>query len=112
VADVYRHRGRRLWSVREGGRVVGHVEAITLVDVTLVASEAGRRRCIARGQREVVAWARGEVADRARPVGAERLRYGLDRPGFRAGDGERPVTRARAAWFEADGVAWIEGGEL
>jgi hypothetical protein len=98
--------------VREGGRVVGQVEAIALVDVTLMASEAGRRRCLRRGQREVVAWARGELAELARPASAERLRYGLDRPGFRAGDGERPVARARAAWFEADGKAWIEGGEL
>ncbi|SFU93483.1 hypothetical protein SAMN02799631_03246 [Methylobacterium sp. 174MFSha1.1] len=111
MAEIYRHRGRRLWSVREGGRVVGHVEAIALVDVALVASEAGRRRCLRRGQREVVAWARGEVADLPLPAGAERLRYGLDRPGFRAGDGERPVARATAAWFEADGSAWCEGGE-
>ncbi|UMY18814.1 hypothetical protein MMB17_05725 [Methylobacterium organophilum] len=110
MADVYRHRGRAAWSVREGGRVVGHREAVCLVDVVLVASEAGRLWCLRRGQREVVAWARGELADLARPVSAERLRYGLDRPGFRAGDGERPVTRARAAWFEADGTAWIEGG--
>lgn len=85
--------------------------AACLVGVILVASEAGRLRCIARGQREVVAWARGEIADRPRPAGAERLRYQLDRPGFRAGEEERPVTRAVAAWFERDGSAWIEGGE-
>ncbi|MRI56569.1 hypothetical protein D8770_21785 [Methylobacterium sp. DB1607] len=111
MAEIYRHRRLLAWSVREGGRVVGHREAVALVDVVLVASEAGRVRCLRRGQREVVAWARGELADLPRPAGAERLRYGLDRPGFRAGDGERPVTRARAAWFERDGTAWCEGGE-
>lgn len=109
MADVYRHC-RRAWSVREGGRVVGHVEAIALVDVALVASEAGRVRCLRRGRREVVAWARGGVADLPRPASAERLRYRLEEPGFRAGDKERPVTRARAAWFERDGSSWIEGG--
>lgn len=57
-----------------------------------------------------MAWARGELADLARPASAERLRYGLDRLGFRAGDEERPVIQARAAWFERDGTAWVEGG--
>lgn len=96
--------------MREGGRVVGHVEAIALVDVVLMAAEARRLRCLRRGQREVVAWARGELSDRSRPASAERLQYRLDAPGFRAGDGERPVTRAAGAWFERDGSAWIEGG--
>lgn len=96
--------------MREGGWVVGHRQAVALVDVVLVASEAGRLRCLRRGQREVVAWARGELADLARPASAERLRYGLDRPGFRAGDEGRPVTRAAGAWFERDGTAWVEGG--
>ncbi len=44
----------------------------------------------------------------ARPPGAVRLRYQLDEPGFRAGG--RVVTAAAAVWFEADGLAWIEGG--
>lgn len=110
MADVYRNRTRRAWSVRIRGRVVGHREAVCLVGVTLRASEAGRVRCLAWGSREVVAWARGELADLARPVGAERLRYRLDTPGFLAGEEGRLVSKGRAAWFEADGSAWIEGG--
>lgn len=111
LADIYRHRGRRAWSVRVGGRVVGHRDEVCLVGVVLRASEAGRIRCLARGSREVVAWVRGEVADLARPVGVERLRYRLDAPGFRAGEEGRAVSKGRVAWFEADGTAWIEGGE-
>lgn len=111
LADVYRNRTRRAWSVRVGGRVVGHRASVCLVGVTLRASDAGRVRCLARGSREVVAWVRGELADLARPVGSERLRYRLDTPGFRAGDEGRAVSKGRAAWFEADGSAWIEGGE-
>lgn len=110
LADVYRHRRRRAWSVRGGGRVVGHRDEVCLVGVTLRASEAGRIRCLARGSREIVAWARGEVVDMARPAGAVRLRYRLTEQGFRAGDEGRPVSEGAVAWFEADGTAWIEGG--
>jgi hypothetical protein len=110
LADVYRHRRRRAWSLRIGGRVVGHRASVCLVSVTLRASEAGRIRCLARGSREVVAWARGEFADMARPPSAVQLRYRLTEPGFQAGNEGRPVQAGTAAWFEADGSAWIEGG--
>lgn len=110
LADVYRHRRRRAWSLRIGGRVVGHHETVCLVGVVLRASEAGRIRCLARGSREVIAWAQGELGDKAWPPSAERLGYRLDAPGFRAGNEGRPVQAGTAAWFEADGTAWIEGG--
>ena len=107
-SDVYRNLTRRLWSVRVGGRVVGHVPAIVLADVVLRASEAGRLRCLRTGARDVHAWATGTVAEGARPPSAVRLRYGLWCPGFRTNG--LLVTRASMAWFEADGSAWIEGG--
>lgn len=106
--EVYRNLVRKAWSVRAGGRVVAHVQEIALAGVTLRASEAGRLRCLRTGARDVHAWARGEVAEGARPPGAVRLRYQLRAPGFRA-EG-KVVTAAAAAWFEADGSAWIEGG--
>lgn len=108
MADVYRHRGRRCWSVREGGRVVAHVEAISLADVVLRASEAARIRCLRTGARDVHAWASGTVVEAPRPAGAARLRYRLAEPGFRVEGAV--VTAAAVAWFEADGTAWIEGG--
>jgi hypothetical protein len=107
VADVYWHRGRRLWSVREGGRVVAHVEAIGLRDVVLRASEKARIRCMRTGVKDVHAWAAGSVMKALRPAGAVRLLYRLAEPGFRV-DGA-VVIAAAAAWFEADGTAWIEG---
>ncbi|BAQ49202.1 hypothetical protein Maq22A_1p34710 (plasmid) [Methylobacterium aquaticum] len=106
--EIYRNLTRKAWSVRVGGRVVAHVQAIALVGVTLRASEAGRLRCLRTGTRDVHAWARGTVTEGARPPGAVRLRYQLTEPGFRAGG--QIVTAAAAAWFEADGSAWIEGG--
>lgn len=91
-----------------GGRVVGHVPAIVMRDVTLRASEAGRQRCLRTGARDVHAWATGKVAEGVRPPSATRLRYGLWCPGFRTNG--LCVTRASRAWFEADGSAWVEGG--
>ncbi|WP_082559192.1 hypothetical protein [Methylobacterium sp. Leaf94] len=107
-SDVYRNLTRGAWSVRVGGRVVGHVPAIVLADVVLRASEAGRQRCLRTGARDVHAWASGKVAKGARPPSATRLRYRIECPGFRTNG--LCVTRAAAVWFEADGSAWIEGG--
>ncbi|MGU3282507.1 hypothetical protein [Methylobacterium mesophilicum] len=110
MADVYRNRTRRAWSVREGGRVVAHVEAIALRDVTFRASETARLRCLRTGARDVHALAAGTVVEAPRPAGAVRLRYRLQETGFRA-EG-RVVVAAAAAWFEADGTAWVEGGRV
>ncbi|UYW24755.1 hypothetical protein OKC48_15885 [Methylorubrum extorquens] len=53
AVEVYRNRTRRLWSVRECGRVIGHAPAIALIGVTLRASEAARIRCLRSGARDV-----------------------------------------------------------
>lgn len=109
MPDVYRNRTRCRWSVRISGRVVGHRLGLALTGVTLRASEAARLRCLRTGARDVHAWAAGTIADLPRPVGAKRLRYRIEEPGFRC-EG-RVITRAAAAWFEADGTAWAVGGE-
>ncbi|TXN63218.1 hypothetical protein [Methylobacterium sp. WL6] len=106
--DVYRNLTRKRWSVRIGGWVAAHVEAIVLVGVTFRVSEASRVRCVRTGVRDVHAWARGRPGTGTRPPpDAVRVRY---RPsveaGFRAPDGTL-ITAAAAVWFEADGTAWI-----
>lgn len=109
MTEVYWHRGRRLWSVREAGRVVAHVPAIALFGVAFRASEAGRLRCLRTVARDVHAWAVGSVAEVSRTEDAARLRYRIEQSGFRV-EG-RVVTKAARAWFEADGSAWCVGGE-
>lgn len=103
--DVHRNLTRAAWSVRVGRRVVGHVPAIALRDVTLRSSNAARLRCLRSGVRDVHAWARGIPIDAARPPEAVRFRYRLAEPGFRLADGQ-VLLAAAAAWFEADGSAW------
>lgn len=106
AVEVYRNLTRRCWSVRVGGRVVGHVPAIALAGVTLRSSEAARQRCLRTGTRDVHAWAAGLRLDGVpRPPGTVRFRYGLYRPGFRLPDGT-VFTAAAACWFEPDGSAW------
>ena len=108
VTDVYWNRSRRLWSVRERGRVVAHAPAIALSGVRFRASEASRMRCLRTGARDVHAWAAGTIEGVSRTGDASRLRYRIEEAGFRV-EG-RVVTRAAAVWFEADGAAWCEGG--
>lgn len=109
VTEIYWNRTCRLWSVREGGRVVAHVPAISLWDVRFRASEASRLRCLRTGARDVHAWAAGSVCEVSRTGDAARVRYWIEQAGFRVGG--RVVTRATRVWFEADGSAWCVGGE-
>lgn len=110
MVEVYRNRTRRCWSLRVAGKVVGYADADALESVRLRHSEAARIRAIRTGHRTVHAVAAGELSSAPRSLNAARLRYRVDAPGFRAGEEERLVTSASAAWFEADGSAWIEGG--
>lgn len=103
--DVHRNLTRKAWSVRINRRVIGHVAAIALRDVTLRSSNAARLRCLRLGIRDVHAWARGIPTDAPRPPAATRFRYRLAEPGFRLAGGAI-VTAAAVAWFEADGGAW------
>ncbi|MFE1597433.1 hypothetical protein [Methylobacterium sp. ID0610] len=105
AVEVYRNLTRRAWSVRAGGRVVGHVAAIALRDVALRSSEAARIRCLRLGVRDVHAWARGVPTDAPRPPEATWFRYRLAEPGFRLADGQ-VLLAAEVAWFEPDGTAW------
>lgn len=107
MTAVYRNRTRRCWSLREGRRVVGYADAVALVEVRLLASEAARIRVLRTGATDVHAVAEGTVTEAPLPPGAERLRYRVTVPGFRAGPEERVVTAAAGAWFSADGTAWV-----
>lgn len=107
--EVYRNLTRRRWSVRVGGWVAAHMDAIALRDVVFRSSEASRLRTIRTGIRDVHAWARGvPVPGLERPAGAVPVRYRPRvEPGFRDPDGDL-VAGARLAWFEPDGSCWAD----
>ncbi|OAS24885.1 hypothetical protein [Methylobacterium platani] len=105
LCEVYRHTRRRCWSLREGGRVVAHVEAVALAGVVLVVRPGALARVRNRRVREVCAVARGTPTAAPRPPGARRLRFDPYGVGAFLADGH-PITAAGLAWFEADGTAW------
>lgn len=104
--EVYRHTRRRCWSLCEGGRVVAHADSVALRDVALVVRPGALARVRAHRQREVCAVARGIATVAPRPPGARRLTFDPFGEGAFLADGV-PVAAAAAAWFEADGTAWV-----
>ncbi|MCJ2006744.1 hypothetical protein [Methylobacterium sp. J-092] len=106
TVDVYRNLRRRAFSIREGGRVVGHRQAVMLRDVTFIVSAAGVRRVRSRGQREVVAFARGVLSES--PLAEQAVRVRFDP--YRAADFTLPdgtsIKAAAVVSFLADGSCW------
>ncbi|WP_447715393.1 hypothetical protein [Methylobacterium sp. D48H] len=107
MTDVYRNLTRRLWSVREGGRVIEHVQEISLRDVRLVVQPGGRLACLRTGTRSVHAYARGvRIPYDGTPPGAIEVGYNpwfdeffTSRPGF------SKVVVARVIAFTTAGKA-------
>lgn len=62
---VYRNlaagRSKRIYSVMQDGRVVRHVSAIMLRDVTFIVREKARQRVLQTGRKAVHAFAKGWV---------------------------------------------------
>lgn len=109
TVDVYRCLTRRTspWSIREGGRVVGHRDALALRDVVFRVSAAGCARIRVRRHREVVAHARGVLVESAVvPTGAQRVRFDpYVLAAFTLPDGS-PIAAAALVAFLPDGTAW------
>lgn len=105
MTDVYRHRPKRLWSVRDHGRVSGHRQAVALADATFRVSEPGRLRAL-RGRREVHAVVSGTLVDALPPPGAVRVGYRISEPGFRRRDTGEVILTAIAVYFSEDGSCW------
>lgn len=106
TVDVYRNLRRRAFSIREGGRVVGHRQGVMLRDVTFIVSAAGVRRIRLRAQREVVAYARGDLWKSPLAATALRVRFNPYRsPDFTLPDGA-PIHAAAVVAFLADGTCW------
>lgn len=109
MTDVYRCLTRRTapWSIREGGRVVGHRDSLALRDVTFRVSASGVDRIRRRSQREVVAYARGVLFESG-PVPPDALGVRFDpyrAASFLLPDGS-PIAAAALVVFLADGSCW------
>ena len=108
MTDCYWHTHKRLWSLREGGRVVAHVPAIALSDVALVVQPGARARVLRTGVREVHAWCRVTLAGMdGVPAGAVEVRSSpWHVPHFTVRPGFQKVLCARLVVFTSNGKAW------
>ncbi len=107
MTDVYRNLTRRCWSIRERGRVIGHLQSLTLAGVVMVVRPGARARVLRTGHREVHAWIRGTVVlDAGVPAGARRLHYRPFEAGHFTDECGRPVVAAASVFFDEEGRAW------
>lgn len=107
MTDVYRNLTRRCWSVRERGRVVAHLQSLTLAGAVMVVRPGSRARVLQTGHREVHAWIRGTVVPHVGvPAGVVRLRYQPFEVGHFTDECGRPVVAAASVFFDEDGRAW------
>lgn len=108
MTDVYRNRTRRVWSVRDHGRVSGHAPALALADATFRVSESGRLRALRTGRREVHAVVSGMLVDAPPPPGAIPVGYRIEEPGFRRRDTGQVILTASRVYFTEDGLCFAE----
>ncbi|BBC53795.1 hypothetical protein [Mycobacterium phage PP] len=116
---VYRNLHRARWSVRavsgpHKGKVVGHADELVLRVTETKVSEAGRRRALAEGKRNVHAGVQGFVSEDdpgLLETGTTEYRKLSYNP-FRSGSftvNDQPVTVATGVHFDRDGKAWALG---
>lgn len=107
MTQAYWHTRRRLWSLREGGRVVAHEPRVMLLDVSLVVLPGAVTRVRVRRQREVCAWADGQRVIAGPGGGGFRLLFDPYRwATFVLAEDETPVTGCRVLRLEPNGEAW------
>jgi hypothetical protein len=60
-AEIYWNLHKRLYSIRQHGRVIGHAGAWWLSDVRFAVQPAGRARVLREGRKNVHAFVRGDL---------------------------------------------------
>lgn len=66
VSDLYWNSHKKLFSVRQHGKVIGHHENVYIDLPSFIVSEAGRQRVLASGSKNVHAFVRGEMTIKER----------------------------------------------
>ena len=65
---VYFNLHKKMWSIRQSGKVVGHYHDLYLKDAKYLVSEAGRKRVLKEKKKNVHAGVSGFVVDRDLPM--------------------------------------------
>lgn len=109
-ADVYRNLLKHTVSVRLAGKVIAYGNTVLVTDVAFRVQPAGVKRIRARGQREVIAYARGDAQivpdDTLIPADAVRVCFNpFKHEQFVLEDGT-PVTAADALYVTSPCGQW------
>ena len=63
TVDVYRclNRSGKVYSIKQGGKVIGHTSKLKLIDATFVIQKAGQEKCKVTGTNNPHALVRGKI---------------------------------------------------
>lgn len=103
---VYRCLTRKgtVFSVQQGGVVIGHTSELTLRDVTFKINHAGKLRAVRSGQRNVHAFVYGMIADLNRDLKRRISYFPFNDKGFYFVDTEDEITEAKEVTFTEFGL--------
>ncbi|MXQ10444.1 hypothetical protein [Microvirga makkahensis] len=105
--EVYRNLTRQCWSVRSGGRVIGHRHEVMLRTCTMRVREGGRQRALREGQRNVHAWIEGDLCEDVADTVRTEIGYNPFRDStFTLRPGFDPVFTARFVILSRSGRAY------
>jgi hypothetical protein len=98
--EVYRNINKPgVWyTIRQNGYVVAHTDELKLINAEFHVSEAGRRRVLETGRKNVHAWIRGEIVTAQGDCTSDNMFQVIYNPKryktFRRPDTRKPVKKA------------------
>ena len=101
---VYKNLHNGLFSIQHKGRVIAHVEHITLVGVTFTVQPAGRAKVLATKCKQVHAFVNGTVSYGGCGSYAERVSYNPYRAATFTDVTGQPVMAANVAEISLTGL--------
>lgn len=107
---VYRNLHRKCYSVKsmQTGRVLFHVNDITLVNVKFRVGKAGRERVLRTKQKNVHAGVVGYIADVSLLCQGNRVTYNPYKYSSFVRQDESSIVEAKIAHIDASGITAVE----
>lgn len=101
--DVYKNLHKGLLSVRHKGKVIAHVEEISLIDVCFAVQPAGRAKVLAEQRKNVHACVRGYIA-KEQMTGSKKITYNPYIAGYFRDEMESPIYESKTAKVTLRGI--------
>ena len=106
--QVYKNLNNGLWSVRYKGKVIAHKSALILSDVDFRVSEAGRQRVLRERQKNVHAYANGNIIEALPNAQVIEATYNpYDVSYFYLKGDKTPIYSAKFAIFNEQGKLFV-----